>query len=1000
MLYAGRPPAQKGIPVVALALHAPDDAPELAIEGYSVAWSDVALTVFRDIWHDVAKNAGEVRELPYGSLRGLLEVFVPTLSQMERGVGLSSWNLKGERDARNSPAPFLWANGPGQPIRDATNRALQEWIPNYVVDFARPAMVAECHINKLFELYEACRLLTFSSHRSIILPWKWSPDTGTATYSSPQSFAGMVHFAARTLANTNVFPGMGAIRRIVTVQNGSDGLAELITEPVHIDGKGNFSFLLRLELVTFPGLHQPVLTISISKRRWLDSLRERRYVRGDVSGFMFPNKPSDRSPGFLLRRRRDRDGAYHWEPDNAFRALQRYFELPLGKLDGNAIASGKASNSACAVHLVHRYGVTDSRSLLKAGVPELDKLEAFEAVAKVLEPYGLHPLTELTRVPTRHRDRSPSRSAPIVNGAKVLRAIIGQWRSTGKNLRATTNESEISHILREQFDIDLASVRDADKLVGLDSEDNDSSDFLKSQIEANIAAVQRFYGHSKPQLVIIYDESQHQSLRLLEAAVTVLWSNSLNLKRQRLPKGTHGPQWSLPGANERLAERFKIRVEAWRPLADSIAASAVRTLCLVLASDSYPDVDGSHKLPDDPVNKPAARKALAALAKATVQYLLPCRPDRRGLLDLIEYLHRVQASLKDLISAHNGRIDDVASAVARCFPYSESAPREVIGLTIVRRNSGRGRAALEKTFLAVAIRVQVSTGLCEMRYAHERHGRFFSSSWQPFARALGEVADASPIQLAENFRERGTRFMKFCESVITESVESGAQPLILIDSSNCAKLWPWLTDSRVHASRIEIAERQWMQEDWSGARIVRIRQDLAPGIILDKILELAPEPKNDSGNELRRFRVPVSPGSGMLYRLNVPTVTGCVTYLSVGGKTLHQNKRGLSCYRTVLSPTRTGTAKGYSLYDVSERKPFTDQWPTPRPIEVVVTLRQPEDNPDRIAEFVEALRSGFGHYSEWTSLPGPLFFERVVRDYVSGFALDEEARQEDERQGQ
>ncbi len=55
-----------------------------------------------------------------------------------------------------------------------------------------------------------------------------------------------------------------------------------------------------------------------------------------------------------------------------------------------------------------------------------------------------------------------------------------------------------------------------------------------------------------------------------------------------------------------------------------------------------------------------------------------------------------------------------------------------------------------------------------------------------------------------------------------------------------------------------------------------------------------------------------------------------------------------------------------------------------------VTLRQEGDNPDRLAALVESLRCGFGHYSGWTALPALLFFERVVRDYISAFAIEDE----------
>lgn len=69
---------------------------------------------------------------------------------------------------------------------------------------------------------------------------------------------------------------------------------------------------------------------------------------------------------------------------------------------------------------------------------------------------------------------------------------------------------------------------------------------------------------------------------------------------------------------------------------------------------------------------------------------------------------------------------------------------------------------------------------------------------------------------------------------------------------------------------------------------------------------------------------------------------------------------------------------------------FDGGGPTPNPLEIVVTLRHPDDDPDKLAALVESLRYSFGHYREWTSLPAPLFFERVVRDYISEFAVEDE----------
>ncbi|MEG4335937.1 RNaseH domain-containing protein, partial [Microcoleus sp. AT9_A2] len=77
---------------------------------------------------------------------------------------------------------------------------------------------------------------------------------------------------------------------------------------------------------------------------------------------------------------------------------------------------------------------------------------------------------------------------------------------------------------------------------------------------------------------------------------------------------------------------------------------------------------------------------------------------------------------------------------------------------------------------------------------------------------------------------------------------------------------------------------------------------------------------------------------------------------------------------------------------IASKPPFLGQWTTPNPLEIVVTLRQENDKPDRLAALVESLRYGFGHYSDWSSLPATLFFERVVRDYISEFAIEDEER--------
>ncbi len=248
--------------------------------------------------------------------------------------------------------------------------------------------------------------------------------------------------------------------------------------------------------------------------------------------------------------------------------------------------------------------------------------------------------------------------------------------------------------------------------------------------------------------------------------------------------------------------------------------------------------------------------------------------------------------------------------------------------------------------------------------------------------------------------------------MISESVNNGNNPVVLIDSSNCVQLCPWLADVRITTHNIELNNQyQKMEDNWKGARIMRIRQDLAPGFIEEKVRQYAETSLEDNRTKEELtcdYTIPsaTTPTNG-LFKLTATSNTGCVTYLSIGKKTLQQKSRGQSCYREteihqVIKDDDKQNMKNKAGLEICEIKMdknriFTGKFPTPNPLEIVVTLRQEEDKPDDLAAFVESLRYDFGHYKEWSTLPAPLFFERVVRDYISEFSItdDEELETED-----
>src|SRR5205823_1093517 len=148
----------------------------------------------------------------------------------------------------------------------------------------------------------------------------------------------------------------------------------------------------------------------------------------------------------------------------------------------------------------------------------------------------------------------------------------------------------------------------------------------------------------------------------------------------------------------------------------------------------------------------------------------------------------------------------------------------------------------------------------------------------------------------------------------------------------------------------------------------------APQIILDKtvgLVALTPtEAQTISPRVLRartpdeQLRLPISPNPD-LYRV----LSSLPTYFSIGKKRLHSHKRGLSCYRSTTVLDKPTAKEAVQLYSMKTATPINEQWPTPNAVEFVIARMLEGDQPDDIARSLEALRSGFAHYGDWTSLP-------------------------------
>jgi hypothetical protein len=815
----------------------------------------------------------------------------------------------------------------------------------------------------------------------------------------------------------------------------------LITDPITLpDTTGKFSLVVSLEVITYPSLHQPLLKIDVSKRRWVGQLKPARYNSADISGFVFSQNYSDRAFSYTVlsqsekqdKNQQDKKKNWFWAIDKDFEALRGKLKLPIKtddgqNIDGSQIALGKASTDSCQVVLTHRNGLQEGKHGIDAGVPEIDKLEAFEKIAEILQPIGFKAFETYSPVKIKgesHKlDDTASRmiNLPTLLGAALEIIEKGDCSDFTPKYLESCKDDPLNSLLNKHLDLKLENIWGGRKSLKFgNSKSLNQTDELKALIQANQEAMRRLYPNEKLLLVVFYEEHLQTDLKLLQAIIRVLWGGAIELMANRLPANTHGPKESLPGANLTAKERSRHRIEAWESIVKQLALRKQRTFCLVMAPEWYPN--NKH---DDPVNKPSSRQALATIAGSCVQFLLPIETTKeKNILNLDNFSHRVQAALKDLLSAHSGRIDDVKEKVDKWLKDIpvEARPKEIIGITIVRKQKGRVRGEIGSTFLPIAMRLKVETGECELCCAYEQGNNSQISPWSNFSEALAFISQISPVKLADKKDRRQTRFMDFVKQIISNSVDEGNQPLVMIDSSNCVQLWPWLADARMNANQINFKTQsgsplyEHMEQVWKGARLIRIRQDLAPGIIEKKVRYFAETFLEDTRTkeELNsNFEIPSASSAMKLFRLN-PTEqnseihqTGCVAYLSVGRKTLHQESRGQSSYGETQISTVFKIQKedgslekvlnkaGLEVHKIGSRPPFIGQLPTPNPLEIVVTLRQENDDPDRLASLVESLRYSFGHYSDWSSLPATLFFERVVRDYISDFAIVEDEETEE-----
>lgn len=916
--------------LVPLALTVPNEFPVQIQSARLLGWTSESMDALRKL--DGALRDRD-KQLPHRALLTHLDLHVRGIWRQR--VGAAHWDRPGPYSGR-----FAWIDGEASGVEQNVARALQRWIVDDLPRVAKSDQAALDALERVRELFFSGRLLTMKMEDQLLYPWQQAPN-GTPVPTG-EGYANLADFVARALEGCVVFEGLSPLRRIVSrYSRFSNYEAELMTDPTDINGREQFSLVLKIRVISLPGVSQPAIRLDASRRRWVRRMKPEPFGSTSISGYAFPKQGSI-AVRFMLE---TKNKAYVLGEE--YHVLERHYRLK-GDLDGVAIAQGKANNKNCELYVNFRHGYGDHE--LESGVSERDRLEAFENALEILAPLGFQARNPPKKIPTRNKVADDRGLVDV----KVLKEKLG--------------------LLEE------------DEQRPNDKKRNDAK-----RIVARSRDALRRYHPEKPRLLVVHHETCRADAELVRDAVRVLTDGDLEVEIARVPSGAHGPKDDLPLAREKAAERAQARMEAWRPFAErlrEIAQEANVVGCLVVAPMFY---DSGR---DDLVNKQAGKKIIASVARVPVQYLLP---RERNLND---FLMRAQSAWRDLVWAHLGRVDDVAGKVGRVFPGGE-APGEILGISVIQSNKKRG--GRQGSLFPVAFRLDVDDGLCYMRFAYEESpGKLDITEWEPIQRALCHISDLTPQKIGEETEVRRQHFEKFCKQVITDSCNAGRHPLVLINSTNSARLWSWLSDRAIDSANIDFkTEGTAMQAAWSSARIVRVRQENSPRLVIDKQQPVAQLDKSDkrSREEIQpeaSLRVTTShQGNGALYKV---ADSEFPVYLTIGGKDIDRHKKGTSCYRKVaLLGNKVRKTEGkLNLYPLEIRDPSTNQWSAAKAIELLLAFIQEEDKPDAVAELVESLRFGYGHYGEWTSLPAPLFFERVVRDYVAEFQDEEETEEETE----
>jgi hypothetical protein len=884
---------------------------------HSLAWCDDAWRLLREIGDRAGQTARQTGtsfiHLPFVALWTSFQLSHDGWISLARDVG-----TKQPAFGNATPKPFAYLGGSKVDV-DTLTDTVARWIDGTLTRFVQKYDVPFVAISSLRELCRTKRILSCKEATVQLFPWN-----GVVPEQLPYAVA--PGELAAHLAGHEIFPGLGPVVRVI---GGPDNTAELMTLPVTAAG-GQFSLVCQLSLQTIPGAREPAVHLNFIRRRWATTI-ERSPLKGkSIGGYVFTSERPHQAFRFDLVLDRDQC----WRADAAYQELELAFGLTRG-YDNESIVAYPRQEGA-QVLIMHSAGLAvDKSSKLEAGVPVADQLAAYRRVLEILAPAGFRAFSNCREV--KGGAKGPKR-IEVLRAPMILHSLMAS--STDE---ATPDEDQTVELDRRVVEL---TKRSLSEWFGKDRPALDQRYTNLAGVVADLVRASGLATSERTRTLCVLVQSAAEK-PWIEAVVRLMLGDSVKLLVGEVPRGAHGPSRQLSPNIASRAERMHQRMEIWRRFAHDNGLDE-DTMVLVQADDWY-SFEGK-RLPDDSVNKAACRRALADEVGATVQYLLPAREHK-----LDNYLMRLQAALLDLVYGHSGSILGLPAAVTASFPVPSQHPTHVVAIGSISVDMGTQQG----TVLA-ALRYDVTAGRPMIRLAH-MESEAAITPWMPFGEGLRYVARRPRLMIGKQ-AAASTLFQQFLATVLDDTAAIDPNAVVFLHSIRGVSLWKKLADKHAHIGAQLLDGESAPRVAWVNLRLIRVREQ-APTMVnvrTDGPLLPSGQPLQVATTVKRLFAV-----DGAL----------APTYWSYGPP--GQQKRGTSCYRSMLLP-------GTSRTEIDQFPPVYGQHQTPRGTEFVVLQAQQDDDPHQLARFSERLRLGVvqARGDIWVKVPSPLYAIGKLADYM------------------